>query len=74
MNIHGHFHNNSVDRWEYNTYEKHRLLAIENTGYQPVLIDKIEKLTTSIVHQADRNLSYWIGESDEKFLKIGSGE
>ncbi len=42
LNVHGHFHNNPEDRWELDLKSrltpKHRLLAIENTKYQPVLL------------------------------------
>jgi calcineurin-like phosphoesterase family protein len=40
FNVHGHFHNNSSNRWEEDLKDvltsKHRLLSLEETNYRPV--------------------------------------
>ena len=42
INVHGHFHNNPPEQWETALRErvtdKHRLLVLENVGYQPTLL------------------------------------
>jgi len=47
INVHGHFHNNSADRWEKNLTKRitnnHYLLSLEDTNYAPVALELILK-------------------------------
>jgi len=43
LNVHGHYHNNDKEFWEYPTHHFNRLYAIENTNYMPVLFDEFVK-------------------------------
>jgi len=44
VNIHGHFHNSLLERWEKelvaNLTENHYLFALENVGYRPILLSR----------------------------------
>ena len=47
INVHGHFHNNTADRWEQRFVDRitdnHYLLALEDVDYTPVSLEAILK-------------------------------